>query len=217
MTKEIVPQVAEEIVDSKNIKITPYGIEFENKPTIEEWHKAVLGVQKIHGMMQFYLGDLMVFAESPVTGWGESKYQDLIDNTGYDYQTLRHYASVARRFSPKFREAVLGRVPTSAQVSFSHFQDVQGLDDVAAKHFLEMVIDSRWSIAKLREEVYKFKNKDVVDADYEEGDNVPPLTQVTKEMVSWARTYAKEQDADMIRIQVIKGGKVIDEKTTEVY
>lgn len=161
MTKDLVPQVAPEIEGSKHIKITPYAVEFDGSPSIEEWHKAVLGIQKVHGMMQFYLGDLMVYAESPVTGWGESKYSDLIEHTGYDYQTLRNFASISRRFVPQFREEVLSlRKDTS--LSFGHFNIVAGLDDVPAKHFLEMVRDSRWTVEKLRNEVAKFKNGGVL-------------------------------------------------------
>jgi hypothetical protein len=156
MTKEIEVRVAPEI-ESKNIQITPYGVEFLNKPTIEEWHKAVLGVQKVHGMMQFYLGDLMVFAESPVTGWGESKYQDLMDATGYEWNTLHSYATVARRFTKEFRKDVLN-TDVQTSVSFEHFVRVASLDDVPAKHFLEMVRDSKWTISKLRDEVAKYKN-----------------------------------------------------------
>lgn len=146
-----------EIVESKNIKATEYGIEFTGKPTIKEWHQAVQAVQKINGLCQWYLGDLIVYAESPVTGWGESKYADLLDATGYEYGTLMNYARTARRFPPEFREAILSNV-NIRNLSFEHFYQVASLSDERAIYFLEMVRDGGWSVAKLRQEIAMSKN-----------------------------------------------------------
>lgn len=163
MSKEIEVKVTEEVQGSEHIKFSPYGVTFEGSPTIKEWHQAVLGVQKVHGMLQFYLGDLMVYAESPVTGWGQSKYEDLIANTGYEYATLVEFTTVARRFSITFREEILGKqLGSSLTVSFKHFKMVASLDDVPAKYYLEQARDQKWTVAKLREEVAKFKNHGVL-------------------------------------------------------
>lgn len=205
-----------------HIAVTEYGIEFdsEHRPTIDEWLSVVNRVQKIHGMSQFYLGDLIVFAESPVTGWGESKYTDLIEATGYDYQTLRIFASVARRFNPTVRKLVYSNKQITNSVTFAHFQHVASLDDEHALYFLEKVAEGRWTVRRLREEIERLKNRNIVDLDdeeYDEKDVVPTFGQVTKEMVSWAKKFAVENNADIIRVQIIKGGKVIDEKSSEVY
>lgn len=209
MTKDIEVQVDAEVVDSKNIRITPYGVEFENKPTIEEWHKAVQGVQKIHGMMQFYLGDLMVFAESPVTGWGENKYEDLMVATGYDYNVLANMTRVARRFDPKFREEILN-VNIKNPVPFTAFQEVASLEDVPAKYYLEMVRDSRWTIAKLREEVAKFKNKGILPK------------KVEKNVVQWRQDVKDslkkiiDSEPETIIIRSMRNGKVVAEEIVEI-
>lgn len=182
MSAEIEVKVADEVVGSENIKITPYAIEFAGSPTIEEWHKAVLGIQKVHGMMQFYLGDLIVFADSPVTGWGESKYQALIEQTGYDYQTLRVFAAVSRRFTPDFRKQILEYVATSQHVSWGHFREVMALGDIPARHFLEMVSKARWSVVKLREEVRKYGNmKPEVEGDAEIPEGRVPFNSMTRQ------------------------------------
>lgn len=146
---------------SAHIKATPYAIEFEGSPSIEEWYNAVQSVQKVHGMCQFYLGDLVVYAESPVTGWGESKYQELMDATGYEYMTLAQFSRVARRFDKDFREEVLKDLYAHTNVSnlgFQHWQVVASLEDEQAKYFLEMCRDGGWSVAKLREEITLYKN-----------------------------------------------------------
>lgn len=160
MSKEIEAiEVQEGLIESDSIKVSPYGITFKGAPTIEEWHKAVLGIEKVHGMLQFYLGDLAVYAESPVTGWGESKYADLIAATGYEYDSIKRYAGIARRFPISFRRSIMGEQgDTYPHVSFGHFSIVAPLGDIPAKHFLEMVRDGKWTVARLRDEVRKYKD-----------------------------------------------------------
>lgn len=145
-------------IKSPNIKATQYGIEFTGNPSIKEWYQAVQAVQRVNGMCQWYLGDLIVYAESPVTGWGESKYNDLLDATGYDYGTLANFASVARRFGTDFRKNVSLQGEMFSNVSFTHFKAVTSLSDEKAFYFLEMVRDGGWSVAKLREEIARYKN-----------------------------------------------------------
>lgn len=160
MASELVAKVDKEELNSEHITFTPYGVEFtEDRPSIEEWHKAVLKVQNVHGMLQFYLGDLMVFADSEVSGWGQSKYDKLVDATGYAHDSLSVYTRMARRFSASFRESILGKQSnTYPTVSFAHFQIVAPLPDEHAKYFLEMVRDGRWTVSKLREEITRYRN-----------------------------------------------------------
>lgn len=150
-------------LSSEHITFTPFGVEFDydHRPSIEEWHKAFLKVQSVHGMTQFYLGDLAVFAQSEVTGWGESKYDALVDATGYNKQTLAVFAHVARKFTPTFRKNIFIRMNEFNTVSFGHFQLVAPLmenNEEHAKYFLEMVRDGRWTVSKLREEIARYKN-----------------------------------------------------------
>lgn len=143
-------------IKSSNIKATEYGIEFTGKPSIKEWYQAVQAVQKANSMCQWYLGDLIVYAESPVTGWGQSKYDDLMEATGYEYSTVTKFASMARRFPPSFREQIFA--DDRKRLSFDHFYQVASLEDEHAFYFLGMVQDGGWSVARLREEVVRHKN-----------------------------------------------------------
>lgn len=216
MSKEI-EVITSEVLDTPHIEVTPYGIEFDldHSPTIEEWRKAVVGVQKVHGMMQFYLGDLMIFAESPVTGWGDSKYADLIESTGYEYNTLKMYASISRRFSLEQRKRVYSNIQVS-EVTFAHFQLVASLDDERAMYFLERVAEGRWTVKKLREEILKAKGKELVVAEDYPEQYIPTLAQRMTNAWKTIRDYAKENEAQMIRIQVIKDNMVIEEELVEL-
>jgi hypothetical protein len=193
-------------LNSKNISVTPYGVEFVSSPSIEEWKTAVLAVQKVHGMTQFYLGDLIVYAESPVTGWGETKYADLVDATGYENNTLRRFASVARRFSPKFREEIAKRVDTYPHVSFGHFQLVTSLDDNYAGYFLEKAAENRWGVARLREELARELYEESEERQVEEwrGELKAALTRI------------KNSEPQIIEIRSIRDGEVIATETIEI-
>lgn len=178
MAKELVVENEVEI-DSQHIRRTPYGLEIEGKPSTEEWYDTFQKVSQIHGMSQFYLGDLVVCAEYE---WGD-KYTDLIDLTGYDYKTLANYASVARRFSPQFREQLVPDVGKNGLPAFGAFDAVTSIDDDRAAYFLRMVSNGKWSIAKLREEVKRYKNGGALpDGKEDVPENISSFKEITKNL-----------------------------------
>lgn len=152
MTTDIIPQVNKEI-ESKNIEVGEWGLTFKGQLTIQEWYDTALTIQKFDGKMQWYLGDLAVYAESPVTGWGESKYADLVAATGYSPESLSNMARVARRFPISFRE----KMPLRNGISFNHFAVVVKLEDAFAEYWLKKAAENGWGVAKLREEINKDK------------------------------------------------------------
>jgi hypothetical protein len=171
MSKELEAIVKDDLeLSTQHIKITPYAVEIEGKPSTEEWYEAFQKIGRINGLTQFFLGDLVVCAEFE---WGD-KYTELIDLTGYDYQTLRDYATVARRFSPTFREEICRDVTTNQLPSFNAFRTVQSIDDERAKYFLRMVVDGKWSVIKLREEVKRYKNGGTLPEPREKVEQVIP-------------------------------------------
>lgn len=199
MNKEIevkLQEVGQDAIEyrSDKIEFTKYGVEIHQQPTIEEWHRAVKAVIKAEGMIPFFLGDLIAFAESPVTGWGHTKYEDLLKDTEYSYQTLKHFTSVSRRFPPEFRKSILEQVQVTAPISFSHFQEVKSLGDETARHFLTMVAEQRWTTAKLRDEVAKYKAKQAGEKVVDEY----PMGRISfKEMSKQAfKGFVPQQDAD---------------------
>ena len=217
-TNDLKVVVQSEKLDTPHIILTEYGVEFdpETNPSIEEWHRAVLGVQKAHGMTQFYLGDLMAFAESDVTGWGQSKYDKLVEATGYEYGYLRQLAALSRRFSPEFRKNVFVQTNKSGNVTHSHFSLVAPLDDERAFHFLTQVAEGRWTVAKLREEVAKSKGVIRKPAKEEPEYSAPTFAQRVKDAFTRVRDTLREEEGDLIRIQVVKDGRVISEELVEV-
>jgi len=144
-------------IETNRIKVEEWGLEIDGQLTKEEWLNAILAVQKYDGKLQWYLGDLAVYAESPTTGWGESKYEGLIGLTGYTPQTLTDFATVARRFPSVWRETFMQNITSHDVLSFSHFRAVTKLDDNFASYWLTKANDNAWGVAKLREEIKKWK------------------------------------------------------------
>jgi hypothetical protein len=145
-------------------------------------------------------------------------------NTPYALGTLMNYASTARRFPISIRREVMGENTSLRSevfgVTFGHFQVVASLPDEHALHYLNMVKEKRWTVAKLRDEVeaYKERKSSTIETEVnEEGEYIPTFNESFKETATWAKNYARQNGADVVRIQIVKNGEVIEEKLVEVY
>jgi hypothetical protein len=86
------------------------------------------------------LGDWLIYGETMYTG----RYRDAIRHTSLDYQTLRNYAWVARRFPISRRRETL---------SFGHHAEVASLPEPEQDFWLRTAESSGWSTSHLRREV----------------------------------------------------------------
>jgi hypothetical protein len=142
-------------IASKNIQVTPYGIEFSGAPSIDEVTNALKNVMKVDTMLQFYIGDLI---NQATYQWGE-KYDKWEEITGYEYITLAQFAQVSERFPADVREQIFSPGTKNANaISFKHFRLAAPLSDEKALYFLGMVRDGKWSVAKLVDEIKRDKN-----------------------------------------------------------
>lgn len=158
----------------KGLKVTEFGIEEIGSVSPEEIQGALKSVMKFDTVLQFYIGDLINIASFK---WGE-KYDKWEEATGYEYDALARFASVASRFPASFREAIFGHMTkNSSVVSFYHFRTVAPLPDEKALYFLQMVRDGKWSVAKLEDEIKRSKNGGTLPEpkSYELPDGFAPL------------------------------------------
>lgn len=88
----------------------------------------------------WWLGDWIVFGQDRYP----DSYRRLIDSTSLDYQTLRNYAWVARRFPLSRRRDKL---------SFQHHAEVAPLPEVEQDRLLDLAAHERWSRNRLRSAV----------------------------------------------------------------
>ncbi len=167
MSKEIEAVIDANEIETKNVEVGEWGLTFKGQLTTDEWLDVALNIQKFDGKIQWYLGDLAVYAESDVTGWNNkkektdvSKYDKLVEATGYTNGTMRYLASVARRFPSDFREKVLSRDNTNT-LSFSHFRAVASFkEDNFAEYWLIKASENGWGQKKLQEELNKEYGED---------------------------------------------------------
>jgi hypothetical protein len=88
----------------------------------------------------WWLGDWLAFGQMK---YGR-RYKEAIAGTGLEYQTLRNYAVVARRFDACRRRPDL---------SFHHHAELCALDDEEQERWLELAAARHWSKTELRRRV----------------------------------------------------------------
>lgn len=93
---------------------TRVGLRFPAKLHYEDWERAGAQLARIADSSTWCLGDWLVFGQVEYV----DRYRRAIDLAGLDYQTLRNYAWVARRFTPDRRHEKL---------SFQHHAEVASL------------------------------------------------------------------------------------------
>src|SRR5258708_18531414 len=118
------------------------GLAPVGKPTFEEWQKCGTFLREAEKSVQFWIGDWLNFGEN---AWGK-KYEEALEKTGLDYQTLRDYKWVARAVPLSLRKDKL---------SFYHHKEVANLAPEKQAYFLNRAASENWSLIKLKQEKYR--------------------------------------------------------------
>ncbi|KWT63939.1 hypothetical protein ADL21_00330 [Streptomyces albus subsp. albus] len=108
--------------------------------TIGEWRNLGRQIHMISDSSAWWLGDWLIFGQSHYP----NRYKQAIAETALDYQTLRNYAWVARRFSPERRRAKL---------SFQHHAEVTSLPEEDQDSWLTQAEMHGWSRNELRRRI----------------------------------------------------------------
>lgn len=120
--------------------IGPRGLYLPRQMTFQRWINIGMRLSEVATSSAWCLGDWLIYGESAFSG----RYRDAIDQTSLDYQTLRNYAWVARRFSPSRR---------FPELSFGHHAEVAALSDPEQDYWLRKAQQLSWSRNQLRHEV----------------------------------------------------------------
>jgi hypothetical protein len=147
------------------------GLSFPLHLPFERWLVIGQHLSSTTASLAWCLGDWMVYGESAFAG----RYRQAIEQTSLDYQTLRNYAWVARRYPLSRRREGL---------SFAHHAEVTALPDHEQDFWLRKAETLGWSRNQLRREV-----RSSVTA---REDGQPPR----KENESAAADSASEGDSD---------------------
>ncbi len=105
--------------------------------TIENWKELGERICVINTASAWWIGDWLVYGESKYP----SRYKDALAGTSLDYQTLKNYAWIARKFEPRRRRD---------RLSFQHHVEVAALSADDQDAWLDRAEAGRWSRNKLR-------------------------------------------------------------------
>jgi ADP-ribose pyrophosphatase YjhB (NUDIX family) len=116
------------------------GLQLPARIGFGRWVQVGEQLAAIHSSSAWCLGDWLVYGETAYRG----RYREAIEQTSLDYQTLRNYAWVAKRFSlPRRRDGL----------SFAHHAEVAVLQEAEQDYWLRKAEELGWSVKRLRAEV----------------------------------------------------------------
>ena len=123
-----------------SIGIERSGLVIQTTLAFNEWECIGRELASVSTSSAWWLADWLIFGEAAYTG----RYKAAIAKSSLDYQTLRNYAWVARRFDLSRRRDSL---------SFAHHAEVASLEQPEQDYWLRKAEQSGWSRNRLRREV----------------------------------------------------------------
>ena len=116
------------------------GLQLPRRLPFERWLGIGMQLSAASTSAARCLGDWLIFGEQAYAG----RYRDAIELTSLDYQTLRNYAWVAKRFTLSRRRDTL---------SFGHHAEVAALAEPEQDFWLRKAETHQWPVKQLRREV----------------------------------------------------------------
>jgi hypothetical protein len=131
---------------------TRTGARFDPLLPFEDWRDLGAKMATYSNATSWWLGDWLAFGQMK---YGR-RYKEAIAATGLDYQTLRNYAVVARRFELSRRRDSL---------SFQHHAEVCALQNDEQEHWLDRAVAERWSRSEVRRQIRAADERQPIAAD----------------------------------------------------
>lgn len=120
--------------------ISGQGLQLPRQLPFEKWQGIGRQLSAVCTSAAWCPGDWLAYGESAYAG----RYREATEQTALDYQTLRNYAWVARRFAMSRRRDTL---------SFGHHAEVAALAEPAQDYWLRQAEQHRWPVRQLRRQV----------------------------------------------------------------
>jgi hypothetical protein len=119
------------------IALSPTAASFDPCLPFDAWREIGGKIGRHSNAASWWLGDWLAFGRFK---YGQ-RYKQAIATTGLDYQTLRNYTAVARRFDPSRRRT---------DISFQHHAELCSLPDRQQDDLLRRAATEGWSRNELR-------------------------------------------------------------------
>jgi hypothetical protein len=125
----------------RSLRATRTGVQFDPLLPFETWEALGARLGCHANATSWWLGDWLTFGRQK---YGR-RYKQAMAGTGLDYQTLRNYAAVSRRFEPSRRRS---------RLTFQHHADVCALSDADQDLWLDRALLNGWSRNELRRRLH---------------------------------------------------------------
>ncbi|MFH8791332.1 LmbU family transcriptional regulator [Streptomyces sp. NPDC017941] len=147
-----VPRQRKAGVDERRGQVltTKVGLQMPAGLTFEDWERAGRQLSGIVNSSSWWLGDWLVYGKDHYT----DRYQRGIRAAGLQYQTLRNYAWVSRRFDFSRRRAAL---------SFQHHAELASLPIDEQELWLDRAEQMQWTTKQLRSAIRDAREDEVRD------------------------------------------------------
>nr|WP_206442269.1 LmbU family transcriptional regulator [Streptomyces boncukensis] len=130
---------------------TKVGLEIPSGLTFEDWERAGRQLSGLVNSSSWWLGDWLVYGKDHYS----DRYERGIRAAGLQYQTLRNYAWVSRRFEMHRRRAAL---------SFQHHAELASLPVEEQERWLDQAEQQGWTTKQLRRAIRLARADDVREA-----------------------------------------------------
>lgn len=129
-----------------NFRFLPTGLIVVGEPTFEDCSKAARYIHFVGKMAPIWLGDLLNWMECK---WGEG-YAQVLDSTGFAYQTVANAKSV------------MGRVPHEVRqddLTFTHYSQIAGCERPQQERLLQQAKDDELNTSEFKRVVRREKRQ----------------------------------------------------------
>lgn len=161
------------------VLVTRVGLQIPAAVSYDTWESAGRRISAVANSSAWCLGDWLVYGQWRYT----DRYRRAVDAVGLDYQTLRNYAWVARRFEVSRRRDTL---------SFNHHAEVASLLPHEQDYWLNQAQELGWSRNQLRANVRAAREKEPAAAK-----TASVGIQLTPERIARYRAAAERSDSSL--------------------
>lgn len=173
------------------IMVTRVGLEFPATLEFGTWEQAGVKIARIADSSAWCLGDWLIYGQHVYT----DRYRHAVAMAGLDYQTLRNYAWVARRFELSRRRE---------RLSFQHHAEVAALPAAEQDRWLDRAEQGRWSRNELRRNIRADRRPECAEI---ERPALPRLSLAAEQVALWQQAAERRSQglADWIMATLDSG------------
>ncbi len=172
----------------EQVLMSGVGLRISNDLSFEEWEKAGHQLSGIVDSSSWWLGDWLVYGKKNFS----DRYVRAIRAAGLQYQTLRNYAWVSRRFDLSRRRS---------RLSFQHHAEVASLPTEEQDWWLDRAEQATWTTKQLRNQIRAVRTDSASDGDAaaKEQAAMIPRIEVPNRRLVWWRKAADQSGFDFDR------------------